>query len=61
MIRNKNGVKKAEQGQYQRYPSDSCPGEYRLIKEERKCERGDFYFFEKDRSEEVREAGARSR
>ncbi len=45
MIHNDNGVKKAEQGQYQRYPSDSSPGEYRLVKEERKCEKGDFYFF----------------
>jgi hypothetical protein len=36
-------VKKAEQGQYQRYPSDSSSGEYRLVKEERKCERGDIF------------------
>jgi hypothetical protein len=44
VIRNDNGVKKAEQGQYQIYPSDSSSGEYRLVKEERKCERGAILF-----------------
>jgi hypothetical protein len=30
VIRNDNGSKKAEQGQYQRCLSESSPGEYRL-------------------------------
>jgi hypothetical protein len=54
VIRNDNGVKNTEQGQYQRYPSDSSPGEYRLVKEERKCERGDIFFL---RETEVERSG----
>ena len=34
VIRNDNEVKKAEQGQYQRYLSESKPGECRLRKTE---------------------------
>ncbi len=60
MIRN--GVKKAEQSQYQRYPSGSMAQvSTDWLKRKGNAKEVTFYFFEKDRSGEVRESRARSR
>jgi hypothetical protein len=54
VIRNDNEVKKAEQGQYQRYPSKSSPCDYRLRRKGNAKVR--FQFFEKDEGGEFRDA-----
>ena len=46
MIRNDNEVKKAEQGQYQRYPSKSSPGDY-ILRRKGNSKEVRFNFFRK--------------
>ena len=60
MIRNDNEVEKAEQGQYQRYPSKSSPGDYRLMRKGNSKEVR-FQFFENDGGGEFRDARVRGR
>ncbi len=59
MIRNDNEVKKAEQGQYQRYPSKSSPGDFRL-RRKGNARKVRFLFFEKVGGGEFRNARVRS-
>ena len=59
VIRIDKEVKKKAEGQYQRNPSESSPGEYRLGRKGNAKEVR-FKFLEKDRGGEVKDARARS-